>query len=63
LPPKKIGIIPFSGLVANAISQDGDALLPLIAMDKKAAFFCDTDYDDTGNYIRAVFYWIEALMF
>lgn len=31
------GGIPFSALAANAISQDGDALFPLIAMDKKAA--------------------------
>ncbi|RRJ33455.1 putative manganese transporter [Halocatena pleomorpha] len=31
------GSIPFSALTANAISQDGDALFPLIAMDKKAA--------------------------
>jgi hypothetical protein len=29
--------IPFSALVANAISQDGDALFPLLAMDKRAA--------------------------
>jgi hypothetical protein len=28
---------PFSALTANAISQDGDALFPLIAIDKKAA--------------------------
>jgi hypothetical protein len=31
------GAIPFSALTANAISQDGDALFPLLAMDKKAA--------------------------
>lgn len=31
------GSIPFSTLTANSISQDGDALFPLIAMDKKAA--------------------------
>lgn len=31
------GAIPFSALTANSISQDGDALFPLIAMDKKAA--------------------------
>ena len=29
--------IPFSALVGNAISQDGDALFPLMAMDLKAA--------------------------
>lgn len=30
------GIIPFSAVLANAISQDGDALFPILAMDKKA---------------------------
>lgn len=33
------GIIPFAALVANSISQDGDALFPLIAMDKKSALW------------------------
>jgi len=31
------GAIPFSALTANAISQDGDALFPLMAIDMKAA--------------------------
>jgi len=31
------GGIPFSALVSNAISQDGDALFPLLAIDKRAA--------------------------
>jgi hypothetical protein len=31
------GGIPFSALTANAISQDGDALFPLLAIDVKAA--------------------------
>jgi uncharacterized membrane protein (GlpM family) len=33
------GWLPFSALVANAISQDGDALFPLIAMDRRSAFW------------------------
>lgn len=32
------GGLPFAALVANTISQDGDALFPLIAVNKKAAF-------------------------
>ena len=32
------GTIPFSALMANAICNDGDALFPLIAIDKKSAF-------------------------
>ncbi|MUV61503.1 putative manganese transporter, partial [Halobacterium sp. CBA1126] len=31
------GAVPFSALAANAISQDGDALFPLLAVDKTAA--------------------------
>lgn len=31
------GIIPFAALLANAISQDGDALFPLLAIDKKSS--------------------------
>ncbi|WP_435174658.1 putative manganese transporter [Halorussus sp. AFM4] len=31
------GAIPFSALTANAISQDGDALFPLLAVDRTAA--------------------------
>ncbi|MDZ7745524.1 MAG: putative manganese transporter [Halobacteriales archaeon] len=31
------GELPFSALTANAISQDGDALFPLLAIDMKAA--------------------------
>ncbi len=31
------GDVPFSALTANAISQDGDALFPLMAIDAKAA--------------------------
>ncbi len=31
------GAVPFSALVANAISQDGDAIFPLVAVDRVAA--------------------------
>ncbi len=31
------GWFPFAALVANAISQDGDALFPLLALDKKSS--------------------------
>lgn len=33
------GSVPFAALVANSISQDGDALFPLLAMDKKSALW------------------------
>ncbi len=31
------GMLPFAALIANAISQDGDALFPLLAIDKKSS--------------------------
>ncbi len=33
------GTIPFSALMANAICNDGDALFPLLAVDKKSALW------------------------
>ncbi len=33
------GMIPFAALLANAISQDGDALFPLLAMDKRSSLW------------------------
>jgi hypothetical protein len=33
------GLVPFSAVLANAISQDGDALFPLIAIDRRSAFW------------------------
>ncbi len=33
------GMFPFAALLANSISQDGDALFPLIALDAKSAFW------------------------
>jgi hypothetical protein len=31
------GVLPFSVLIANALSQDGDALFPLLAGHRRAA--------------------------
>ena len=31
------GMVPFATLVANALSQDGDALFPLVMMDRRSA--------------------------
>ena len=33
------GSLPFAALVSNTISQDGDALFPLLALDKKSAMW------------------------
>ena len=32
------GLIPFAALIGNAISNDGDALFPAIALNPKVAF-------------------------
>ena len=31
------GMLPFAALIANAVSQDGDALFPLLAIDRRSA--------------------------
>ena len=36
------GLIPFSALLGNAISNDGDALFPAIAIDPKVALLATT---------------------
>ncbi len=33
------GMVPFAAVVANAISQDGDALFPLLAIDRKSSLW------------------------
>ncbi len=33
------GMVPFSALLANALSQDGDALFPMLVMDRKASLW------------------------
>ncbi len=33
------GLLPFSALITNAICTDGDALFPILAMDKKASIW------------------------
>ena len=54
--------IPFSALVANAISQDGDALFPLLAIDMKAAIVA-TVYTTIPGVITGVlvyYFWPYA---
>jgi len=54
--------VPFSALVANAISQDGDALFPLMAIDMKAAIVA-TVYTTIPGIITGVavyYFWPYA---
>ncbi|MBU2968465.1 putative manganese transporter [Pseudoalteromonas sp. C2R02] len=54
------GVIPFSALIANAISNDGDALFPAIALAPKAAFIA-TIYSTVPAFIvgYSVYYFFE----
>src|SRR5699024_6983184 len=57
------GMVPFSALLANAISQDGDALFPLIAIDKRSAFW-STVFNTIPALIAGVLvYMIEVNFF
>ena len=51
------GMVPFSALVANAISQDGDALFPLIVMNKKSAFWASFINTIAGLFVGLVLYY------
>jgi len=52
------GGIPFSALAANAISQDGDALFPLIAIDKKAAIIASIYTTIPGLIVGIALYFL-----
>lgn len=53
------GHIPFAALVANAISQDGDAILPLIALDRRSAWTAVVITTIPATLIGLVVYWLE----
>ena len=55
------GLIPFSALLANAISQDGDALFPLIAIDKKSALLATALNTIPALIVGVLFYFLEYL--
>lgn len=57
------GFIPFAALLANAISQDGDALFPLIAIDKRASVWA-TVFNTIAAFVVGLFaYWLEFNFF
>ena len=57
------GMFPFSALLANAISQDGDALFPLIAMDRNAAFWSTVINTIVAAIVGFAAYFIETGVF
>lgn len=57
------GIMPFAALLANAISQDGDALFPLIAIDKRSALWSTIFNTIAGLVVGIIAYAIEINFF
>lgn len=53
------GFLPFAALLTNAISQDGDALFPLIAMDKKSSLWATIITTIPALLFGTLFYLIE----
>lgn len=53
------GLIPFAALFANAISQDGDALLPLIALDRRSALWASVITTVPAILFGLLIYWFE----
>ncbi|MBS3761760.1 MAG: arsenic efflux protein [Planctomycetes bacterium] len=50
------GIIPFSALVAHTLSQDGDALFPIIAMNPRAALWLTVTTTIPALIVGMLFY-------
>ena len=57
------GLVPFAALLANAISQDGDALFPLIAIDKRSAFWATVFNTIPALLVGILAYFIEINLF
>mgnify|MGYP001044652955 CR=1 FL=1 len=57
------GLLPFSALLANAISQDGDALFPLIAIDKRSAAWSTFFNTIAALIVGLIAYFIEFKFF
>ncbi len=53
------GHLPFAALLANAISQDGDAILPLIALDRRSAGMAVIVTTIPAALIGLGAYWLE----
>ncbi|MBS3872366.1 MAG: arsenic efflux protein [Firmicutes bacterium] len=53
------GLIPFAALLANAISQDGDALFPLMALHRRSALLATTITAIPAILFGFAIYWFE----
>ncbi|WP_425448215.1 putative manganese transporter [Dethiothermospora halolimnae] len=54
------GMVPFAALLANAISQDGDALFPLLAIDKKSSLWATVITTIPALIFGLIVYFIES---
>jgi len=54
------GLVPFAALLANAISQDGDALFPLLALDRRSALWASLITTIPALALGLLFYWLET---
>jgi hypothetical protein len=52
------GVVPLPTLVANAVAQDGDALLPMLALDRMAAVYLTFITTVPAVVAGAATYWI-----
>lgn len=53
------GMLPFAALLANAISQDGDALFPLLAIDRKSSLWATIITTIPAIIVGLLFYVLE----
>lgn len=53
------GLVPFAALLANAISQDGDALFPLLALDRRSALSATLITAGVALLVGFMVYWLE----
>lgn len=54
------GLLPFAALLSNAISQDGDALFPLLAIDRKSSLWATVITTIPALIIGLLYYLIEV---
>ncbi len=53
------GLVPFAALFANAVSQDGDALMPLLAIDRPSALWATIITTIPAILFGLAIYWLE----
>lgn len=56
------GMMPFAALLANAISQDGDALFPLLAIDQKSSLWATVITTIPALLLGIAAYYIEVFL-